>query len=275
MVARIQSFSGRSCKGRMIGLSFYPCIAVYFGICRTKIIRMKHVQLRFYEELNDYLPEDKRKRSFSLSFAGEVTVGRLLRAVGVPSSEVDLVLCGGESVEFDHVVEDGKRIAVFPVFESLDLQGTTAVRNEPLRHPAFVTGPGLTRLAAYLRMLGFDTISCDDSTLREPPDRSRTSSRILLTRDPSPVSSPRVLRIHGARPRRQALQVVAALDLRRRIRPLGRCPRCNSDLGESCVPLPACSVCETGYRDGPHLRRVQRVIRHLSQDYSTSAFPPG
>ncbi len=236
---------------------------------------MKYVQLRFYEELNDYLPEDKRKRSFSLSFAGEVTVGRLLKAVGVPFSEVDLVLCGGESVEFNHVVEDGKRIAVFPVFESLDLQGTTALRNEPLRHPAFVTGPGLTRLAAYLRMLGFDTISCDDDALSEPPDKNRFSGRIVLTRNPSPVSSTRVLRVRGARPRRQALEVVVALDLRRRIRPLGRCPRCNSDLGASGVPLPACGVCGTGYRDGPHLRRVQRVIRHLSQDYSTSAFQPG
>jgi len=65
-------------------LSFVVC----FGIRGFRIIGMKRAHLRFYEELNDHLPEDKKKRSFVCSFAGELTVATVLKATGVPVSKV-------------------------------------------------------------------------------------------------------------------------------------------------------------------------------------------
>jgi uncharacterized protein len=81
---------------------------------------MKLVHLRFYEELNDFLPEDKKKRTIVCRLEGEVTVKQLLQALGVPLSEVDLILCNSESVSPLHPVCDGDRISVYPVFESFD-----------------------------------------------------------------------------------------------------------------------------------------------------------
>ena len=57
------------------------------------------------------------------------------------------------------------------------------MRPEPLRDPRFVLDVHLGRLAAYLRMLGFDTLyqnPCADEFLAEV---SRGERRILLTRD--------------------------------------------------------------------------------------------
>lgn len=248
-------------------------LVVRFWIRRTKMGRMKQVHLRFYEELNDYLPEHRRKRIFVCRFAGEVTVGMLLKAVGIPSSAVDLVLCRGESAGFDQVVEDGCRLAVYPVFESLDLKGTTLLRDEPLRRPAFIAGPGLARLAVYLRLLGFDTCSCGDFTGRESVSRVAPFNRILLTLDSPPPGSGHAFQVREVRPRHQVLQVVAALDLRRRIKPFGRCPRCNSELGGSGTHTRPCRVCGASYHEGPHLQRVQRLLSHLSSASSlTSGF---
>lgn len=247
---------------------------IRFGACRIKIAWMKRIQLRFYEELNNYLPEDKRKQSFACSFAGEVTVAILLKAAGVPVSEVDLVLCDSEPVGLDHVGQDGDRIAVYPVFKSLDLRGTTRVRDEPLRRPAFVAGPGLARLATYLRLLGFDTRSCVDAGLGGAASRIESERRILLTRDPPPPHVERVFRIRETRPRHQALQVMVALDLGRRVEPLGRCPRCNFGLAGSDTPVRQCRACGISYSDGPHLRRVQRLIHYLTRiSLLTSDFP--
>ena len=57
------------------------------------------------------------------------------------------------------------------------------MRPKPLRDPRFVLDVHLGRLAAYLRMLGFDTLyqnRCADDCLAEV---ARNERRILLTRD--------------------------------------------------------------------------------------------
>ncbi len=95
---------------------------------------MKSAVLRFYEELNDHLPDDKKKHDFMCSFAGRVAVSDLLAAVGVPVSEVDLVLCNSESVDLAHVVQDGDRLSIYPIFELFDIRGTTRIRENPLLH---------------------------------------------------------------------------------------------------------------------------------------------
>jgi len=42
------------------------------------------VLFRFYEELNDYLPEKCRKRDFVVRFDGPVTVGKAIESLGLP-----------------------------------------------------------------------------------------------------------------------------------------------------------------------------------------------
>jgi sulfur carrier protein ThiS len=88
--------------------------------------------VRLYEELNDYLPEEKRKRPFNLSLKGPTTVKETMRLLGVPSEEVDLVLVNGESVPFTHIVQDQDRISIYPIFESLDISTVTRLRDRSL-----------------------------------------------------------------------------------------------------------------------------------------------
>jgi hypothetical protein len=131
---------------------------VYFGFLGLlhQRMQMKSARLRFYEELNDYLPEDRRKRAFACCYEGEMTAAGLLAAAGVPLSVVDLILINDESVDPAHVLRDGDRMSCYPVFERFDIHGASRVRREPLRRPAFLADRGLERLVAYLRLLGFD-----------------------------------------------------------------------------------------------------------------------
>jgi sulfur carrier protein ThiS len=90
------------------------------------------VYVRLYEELNDYLPEEKRKRTFSLPLKRPTTVKETMRVLGVPSEEVDLVLVNGESVPFSHTVQGEDRISIYPIFESLDISTVTRLRDRSL-----------------------------------------------------------------------------------------------------------------------------------------------
>ena len=105
------------------------------------------VSIRFYAELNDFLPPGRRQVSFELPLGRRASVKDLIESLGVPHTEVDLILVNGESVDFDYRVRDGDRISVYPVFEALDIGSLVRVRPRPLRQPRFVLDTHLGKLA--------------------------------------------------------------------------------------------------------------------------------
>ena len=146
--------------------------------------RENTAEFRFYEELNDFLPENRRKILFPFAFEGTPSVKDSIEALGVPHTEIDLILVNGISVDFGCLIRDGDRISVYPVFESIDITPLVRVHSQPLREPRFVLDMHLGRLARYLRMLGFDTLYRNDYADAELARISSQEYRILLTRDP-------------------------------------------------------------------------------------------
>ena len=52
-------------------------------------------EFRFYEELNDYLPPGQRKRTITREITGTPSVKDAIEALGVPHTEIDLILIDG------------------------------------------------------------------------------------------------------------------------------------------------------------------------------------
>ncbi|ALI28837.1 hypothetical protein XA26_50420 [Mycolicibacterium fortuitum] len=187
------------------------------------------VTVRAYAELNDFLEADSRGRAVRRPVQSHQTVKDVLEATGIPHTEIDLILVNGDPVSFEHRPVVGDRIAVYPMFEALDIGATARLRPEPLRHPRFVVDVNLGRLARLLRVLGFDvwwSSAADDQTLA---DISLDQQRILLTRDRGLLKRRTIthgLFVHSQHPEEQTLEVLRRLDLRRRIKPFTRCVRC-------------------------------------------------
>ena len=108
---------------------------------------MYRITIRFYEELNDFLPPAQRKKDIIHAFRGRRSVKDLVESFGVPHVEVDLVLVNGASVDFSYIVSDGDRISVYPEFETLDVGDVSRLRPEPLRDTRFVLDVHLGKLA--------------------------------------------------------------------------------------------------------------------------------
>jgi len=191
------------------------------------------VQVRCYEELNFFLPPQSRKCDFGAPFHKGDTIKALIESLGIPHTEVDLVLVNGRSVGFRHQLREGDRLSVYPVFESMDISRLSRVRPRPLRSIRFVLDVHLGRLAKLLRMIGFDTLysnACDDETLSRI---SRAEERILLTRDRELLKRAAVSHGYCVRspvPREQLQEVIGRFDLRRKMNPFTLCLRCNSPL---------------------------------------------
>ena len=138
---------------------------------------------RFYEELNDFLPPENHKQSIAYRFGGQPAIKDPIEVLGVPHSEVDLILVNGESMGFDYKLQDGDRVAVYPVFESFDISPLQRLRPKPLRNTAFMVDANLGKLARRLRMLGFDAAYDNQLDDGEIVDIAAREKRIVLTRD--------------------------------------------------------------------------------------------
>jgi len=238
---------------------------------------------RFYAELNDHLPRDCRHKTLEKAFFVPGPVKDIIESFGVPHTEVELIVANGESVPFSYVVRDGDRIAVYPMFESFDVTPELKVRRETLRKPRFVLDVHLGRLAAYLRMLGFDAAYANCSSDAELVRISTVERRILLTRDRGLLKRSAVTHGYQVRhtvSRRQLAEIVGRFDLARSIRPFTRCMACNGVLAQ--VPkeqvrpmLPPrtaasyeeflqCAQCRKAYWKGPHYRRMQSFLGELT-----------
>ncbi len=90
------------------------------------------VTVRFYEELNDLLPEDLRRRSFAVPLRSPRSVKDVIESLNIPHTEVDLILINGESAGFEAVLKPGDRVSVYPLFESLDIANVQHLRPRPL-----------------------------------------------------------------------------------------------------------------------------------------------
>ena len=102
---------------------------------------------RFYAELNDFLLPEHKQVSFAFDVNGRRTVKDIIESLGVPHTEVDVLLANSESVDFGYCVKAGDRISVYPVFESMDIGPLLRVRPFPLRVTKFAVDSHLGRLA--------------------------------------------------------------------------------------------------------------------------------
>ena len=196
---------------------------------------MSHVELRFYAELNDFLRDAWKKKRFRLELNRRTSVKDLIESLGVPHTEVEIILANGVSVDFSYIVKDSDDLSIYPMFESVDVSPILQLRDEPLRETRFVLDCHLGRLARYLRQFGFDTLYRNDYSDDDLAEISSTQHRILLTRDRNLLKRSIITHAYFIRdhdPRKQLDEVIRRFDLKNRIIPFGRCTRCNGIVEE-------------------------------------------
>jgi uncharacterized protein with PIN domain len=242
---------------------------------------MSRATFRFYAELNDFLPPQKRRKEFVHTFQERASIKDTIEALGVPHTEVDLILINGRSVDFRHPVRDGDLVSVYPVFEAVDIRPVLRLRPEPLRRPSFILDGHLGRLAAYLRLLGFDSLYRTDYADEELARISAAEQRTILTRDRGLLKRSIVTRgycIRSSVPREQIREVVERFDLARSAAPFRRCLACNgllhpAEKQDILARLPAgtaerfnefhqCRACGKIFWPGSHFARLQAIVEH-------------
>ncbi len=203
----------------------------------------------------------------------------MIEGLGIPHTEVDLILVNGDSVGFDYRLTDGDRVSVYPMFESFDISPVSLVRTQPLRVVRFAADVHLGRAAAYLRLAGLDTLYRNDWDDRVLVETALAEKRIILTRDRGLLMRTAVTHgylVRETSPRAQVAEIFERFDLCRSLRPFTRCSVCNSPVeavlkSEVLAELPPrtaryyhefwrCTGCGRLYWKGAHYRSLVKLF---------------
>ena len=243
----------------------------------------EQIKIRFYEELNDFLPQEQRKTDFSHELKQSRSIKDLIESIGVPHTEIDLIIVNGESVDFNYLVQNGDYISVYPVFETLDISPLKHCQPMPLRKTRFVLDTHLGRLAAYLRMLGFDTLYSNDY---DDPCLTKISvdeHRILLTCDRQLLMRKQITHgyfVRTRQPQQQLLEVLSRFDLYNNQQPFTRCMHCNGKIWpvkKQAIEAQLssrtkkyyneffqCEMCNKIYWKGSHYLKMKSMIDNIN-----------
>jgi len=244
---------------------------------------------RFYQELGEFLPRERRGRTFASDCARRSTTKHMIEALGVPHTEVEMVLVNGEESGFDRVLEDGDHVAVYSRFELLEMgpHGGIAqerLRERPRERMRFVADSHLGGLARLLRMAGYDTLYDNHYHDDDVEDLAENDDRIVLTRDRELLKRRSIVHgcyIHALVPPQQLRELFERLALADGARPFSLCLHCNMalrgvDKASVAGRLPesvralhdsftTCDQCLRIYWKGSHYERMAALLAAVAQ----------
>lgn len=212
----------------------------------------------------------------------------MIEALGVPHTEVELILVNGESVGFERLLDDGDRVAVYPKFEAFDVSSLLRVRDSPLRVMRFIADAHMGGLAKLLRMAGFDTLYDNGFDDNEIAAIAHREARIVLSRDRDLLKRREITHgcyVRALNPRQQLREIFQRLDLAGMARPMTLCLCCNAPLRAIDKELvldqlppsvrankqefSTCDVCWRVFWEGAHWRQMQQFLDSLASDQAT------
>lgn len=228
---------------------------------------MVQATFHFVEELNDFLPRERRDRAITTPCARAATTKHMIEALGVPHTEVGRILVNGEAGGFGRLLEEGDDVHAFP-------QRTRAAPG--IR---FVADAHLGGLARLLRMAGFDTLYENNYRDEEIVAIGAREARTVLTRDRALLMRREVGQgcyLHTIRPEAQLRELFERLGLAALARPFSVCLHCNLPLRpvareEVFDRLPesvraqhtaftTCNACGCVFWQGSHHKRMLAVL---------------
>ena len=247
---------------------------------------MTTATFRFHRELNEFLARPQREQVFACVCPVASTTKHMIEALGVPHTEIALILRNGLPAGFDTLMEDADFIDVYPpgvMPRALEIVHPlrAPLRLESLR---FIADAHLGGLAQLLRLAGFDTRYDNHFPDDEIEQLALAEHRVVLTRDRELLK--RRSLVHGCyvrtlQPDAQWREVATRLGLAQHVRPFRLCLMCNAPLRRASadevidrVPegvlerharFVTCDVCRRVFWEGSHWRRMRARIEELME----------
>lgn len=246
---------------------------------------MPKAVLRFYNELNDLLPEHRRNIEFEAEFKDKRSIKDMIETLGVPHTEIDIIIANEDSVDFNYILQEGDRIRLYPASAEPDIKDTIHLRPSPFYNTRFIADTNLGNIARYMRVLGFDTYFDPALSTRAIIELSLRENRIIITKSRKLLKFKNVtygLLLRPGTSEEQIRNILFHLGIKNSVKPFSRCLLCNGILisvpknriedrippktRSFCNEYSHCESCDKIYWQGTHVFEMKKVINRLLED---------
>ncbi len=241
---------------------------------------MNRAVFYFHGTLNDFLSRKHRHKPITRPFNWRGSIKDMIESMNVPHPEIDALVVNGAAVDFDYIVNDADSVDVYPCDHACPITPAVLLRQPLTEKPRFILDTHLGRLAAYLRMAGFDTLYRNDYPDDELAQVAHHDDRVLLTRDIGLLKRSLVTYgyfVRATNPKRRLVEVMQRYDLAEHTSPFARCARCNGTLNRVAKAdimhllsdrtashydtFYQCGACSQVYWKGSHYIKMQHIIQ--------------
>ncbi|MFD8154117.1 Mut7-C RNAse domain-containing protein [Streptomyces sp. NPDC059720] len=238
------------------------------------------ILVAFAPELHVFVPRARRDGAVPTATDGVSSLGHVVESLGVPLTEVGVLLADGREVPVSHVPVAGESVAVRAVTRPQQVPGA------PLR---FLLDVHLGTLARRLRLLGVDT-AYESTDIGDPAlaARSAAEQRVMLSRDRGLLRRRELWAgafVYSTRPEEQLDDVLDRF--RPELRPWTRCTACNGLLRKATKEEVAdrlehgtqatydvfaqCGACGRAYWKGAHHEQLEAIVDRATASFGPSA----
>jgi len=245
------------------------------GTRQTDNSKKSVARFRFHGGLEELLVRRYRADLPSYCFRDNPGIKDAIETMGIPHTEVDVILANSLSVHFSYPLQNNDVIDVYPVFSDVPVAKPLKLTPCPPDPVSFVLDVHLGKLARRMRLLGFDVCyrnDLDDAEIMEIADRE---GRVILTRDLGILKHRKV--VHGYLVRSdqidcQLREVLKRYELYGQIHLWTRCMVCNglmervekAEVLDRLEPktrlyyedFHRCSSCDQLYWQGSHFFKI-------------------
>jgi uncharacterized protein with PIN domain len=248
---------------------------------------IKSASFLFHDSHNDFLLSSKRNKPIVYTFADTPSIKHVIETIGIPHSEVDVILVNDKPVDFFHILNDNDAVEVFPANSTKSFPKEWSL-TPPYSNPEkFILDVHLGKLAKALRLFGFDSLyenNYSDKTIVEIADKEE---RIILTRDRNLLKHKLVsvgYWLHSQHADEQLMEVIRRFDLKFKFKFFERCVECNckikkvekTEILDRLLPKTIlyynnffqCECCKRIYWRGSHYEHMHEFIGRIKKKIS-------
>ncbi|MFH9010403.1 Mut7-C RNAse domain-containing protein [Streptomyces sp. NPDC017943] len=238
------------------------------------------IHVEFAPLLHVFVPRARRDGTVRAATDGVSSLGHVVESLGVPLTEVGVLLADGREVPVSHVPVAG---------ESVEVRAVTRPQHVPGAPLRFLLDVHLGTLARRLRLLGVDT-AYESTDIGDPAlaARSAAEQRVMLSRDRGLLRRRELWAgafVYSTRPEEQLEDVLDRF--RPDLRPWTRCTACNGLLRRATKEEVAdqlehgtqatydvfarCGACGRAYWKGAHHEQLEAIVERAVASFGPSA----
>ncbi len=157
----------------------------------------------------------------------------IVESLGIPHTEIGTIRVGYRTTDFGFIPEPGQRIRVSENTPPFDVTRPSTLRPAPLETIRFVVDVNVGRLAALLRLTGFDTAYDSKLDDRHIAELAHGENRVVLTKDRALLKRSKIVfgrLVRAVQPDDQLVETLRFFGLTGPFKLFSRCLLCNQTL---------------------------------------------